>query len=107
MSWVRARLRQVKAAVEKRKGTWVQDALALVTVGAVVYLAVTGQPVPEVLSGIAWLIIGFFFGSNKRPEVPVAGEEVAPAALQRTRHGRGRERVVHMRCVHPAREAGE
>lgn len=104
---LKATVRVLKAVVDARKPTWVQDSLALVVVGAVVYLALTGQPVPEVLSGIAWLIIGFFFGSTKRPQ-PAAGDFAVASdgtiTRQRTRHGKGAARIVHFQCVHPLRQ---
>lgn len=107
MSWVKGTVRTLKAVVDARRPTWVQDTLALVVVGAVVWLAVTGRPVPEILSGIAWLIIGFFFGSTKRPS-PALGELAVAAdgtiTRRRTRHGKERSRTVHFQCVHPSRD---
>ena len=39
--------------------------ISVVLVSAVVYLAVTGQPVPDVLTGALFTVVGFFFGSRK------------------------------------------
>jgi len=41
-----------------------QGILAISFAGAVLYLAVTGQPIPEILSNVLALIIGFYFGSK-------------------------------------------
>jgi hypothetical protein len=42
----------------------VQSVLALVMVGVICYLAVTGQEIPEVLVNAVMLILGFYFGSK-------------------------------------------
>lgn len=42
----------------------IQGLMALGAVGAVIYLAVAGQEIPEVLTGIVMAIIGFYFGSK-------------------------------------------
>lgn len=42
--------------------------MALVCTGAVVYLAITGKPVPEVLVGIVMATVGFYFGAKRRTE---------------------------------------
>lgn len=44
--------------------TITQTVLSTVLVGAVVYLAVTGQDVPEILSALAGTAVGFFFGAK-------------------------------------------
>ena len=104
--------RQVQAALERP--TWVQDVLALASVAAVIYLGVRGLPIPDVLSGIAWCIIGYFFGSHKADAVAADraastgtadGPEKKEQVPQRTQHGRGRTRLIHFRCVEPDREA--
>jgi len=46
------------------KSTIVSGTLALTVVGAVVYLSVTGQPIPELLGNATLIIIGFFFGAK-------------------------------------------
>ena len=46
-----------------RDGILIQGIIALAAVGAIIYLAVTGQPVPEVLVSIASAIIGYYFAS--------------------------------------------
>lgn len=47
------------------KNVVISGALGLLLAGAVVYLAVTGQPIPEVLAGLAGTVVGYFFGSGK------------------------------------------
>ena len=42
----------------------VQAVITLLVVGAVIYLSVTGQEVPELLSNITGLVVGFYFGSK-------------------------------------------
>jgi len=46
-----------------RDGVLIQGIIALAAVGAIIYLAVTGQDVPEVLVSIASAIIGYYFAS--------------------------------------------
>jgi hypothetical protein len=41
-----------------------QGILTLGVVGCVCYLAVTGQPIPDLLVNIAGVIVGFWFGSK-------------------------------------------
>jgi len=43
----------------------ISGALALGIAGAIVYLAVTGQPIPDVLATAFATIIGFFFGARQ------------------------------------------
>ncbi len=42
----------------------VQAAITLAVVGATIYLAVTGQEIPDLLKDITGLVIGFYFGSK-------------------------------------------
>lgn len=44
----------------------VQGTVTLVLVGAVCYLAVTGQDVPETLQSATMLALGFYFGSKSQ-----------------------------------------
>lgn len=44
--------------------TLIQGLMALGCVGAIIYLAVVGQPVPEVLVGLAMAIVGYYFGTK-------------------------------------------
>lgn len=46
------------------KSTIMSGILALAVMCAVIYLAVTGQPIPDVLAASASVIIGFFFGAR-------------------------------------------
>lgn len=39
--------------------------LALIVIGVVAYLAVTGQPIPEIIAAITGTIVGYFFGAGK------------------------------------------
>ena len=51
-----------------RQSVVVQGLMATVSIGAIVYLAVTAQPIPDVLVGIVMAIVGFYFGSKRRLE---------------------------------------
>jgi len=44
----------------------IQGTLALATTGAIIYLAITGKPIPDTLIGIVMAIIGFYFGTKNR-----------------------------------------
>jgi len=46
------------------KSTITQTVLSVGLVGAVIFLSVTGQPVPEILSALAGTAVGFFFGAK-------------------------------------------
>lgn len=47
-----------------RESVLVQAAITLICVGGVTYLAVTGQPIPEIMVNAVMLILGFYFGSK-------------------------------------------
>jgi len=47
------------------KNVVISGILGLMLCGAVVYLAVTGQQVPEILAGLAGTVVGYFFGAGK------------------------------------------
>ena len=42
----------------------VSGVIALSCIGAVVYLSVTGKPVPDILVNISMVVVGFFFGGK-------------------------------------------
>lgn len=42
----------------------VQGILSLLIAGTMIYLAITGKPVPEILSASLTLILGFWFGNE-------------------------------------------
>ena len=44
----------------------IQGALALMTTAAVIYLAITQQPIPDILIGIVMTTVGFYFGAKNR-----------------------------------------
>jgi len=46
------------------KSIIVSGFIATTVTGSIVYLSVTGQPIPELLGNAALIIIGFFFGSK-------------------------------------------
>jgi len=46
----------------------IQGTLALVSIGVIAYLSVTGQDIPEVVVGVVMAIVGFYFGTKKRLE---------------------------------------
>lgn len=47
-----------------KNSTILQAVITLLVLSAVVYLAVTNQPVPQLLESTAGLIIGFYFGAK-------------------------------------------
>lgn len=47
------------------KNVVISGALALGFCGAVIYLGVTGQPIPEILAAMAGTVVGYFFGAGK------------------------------------------
>lgn len=46
------------------KNVLVSSLLAAGLVGSVIYLAVTGQEIPEVIVGLAGTVVGYFFGAK-------------------------------------------
>jgi len=46
------------------KSTIVSGFIAIGITAAIIYLAVAGQPIPDLLGNSALIIIGFFFGSK-------------------------------------------
>jgi len=48
----------------------IQGIMALGCTGAIIYLAVIGQEIPEVLVGIVMAIVGFYFGTKERTSAP-------------------------------------
>ena len=54
-----------------RESVIISGTLALALVGGVIYLAVTGEPIPEILAALAGAATGYFFGTGK-PQTAVA-----------------------------------
>ena len=50
------------------KNVVISGALAMMLVGATVYLAVTGQLIPDYLGAATATILGYFFGAGKATE---------------------------------------
>ena len=46
-----------------------QGLIGVGTVGAIVYLAVVGKPIPEALAGIAGAAVGFYFGGKAQAAI--------------------------------------
>jgi hypothetical protein len=46
------------------QGVLIQGIIALALVCAVIYLAVTNQPIPDILIGLTGTAIGFYFGGE-------------------------------------------
>jgi hypothetical protein len=42
----------------------VSSAIALMLLGAVIYCVIAGIEMPDVLTGAAWLVLGYFFGAK-------------------------------------------
>lgn len=55
-----------------------QALTTLLLIGAVIYLVVAGQPIPEALFGLASMAMGFYFGSKGQ----LTGRQAAKAAIQ-------------------------
>lgn len=51
------------------KNAIISGVLALILVCAVVYLAITGRPIPEILGVLAGTAAGYFFGAGKAHDV--------------------------------------
>jgi len=47
------------------KNVVISGLLGLALCGAVIYLSVTSQQVPEILAGLAGTAVGYFFGAGK------------------------------------------
>lgn len=43
----------------------IRDVLAIALVGAVIYLSITGQPIPDILVGLAGTATGFYFAGRE------------------------------------------
>lgn len=78
MSWVMKFMDLVEQSVV------FQGILAVSVVGAVVYLSCVGRPVPDQLSSLALIVVGFFFGSK-------ATNSVSRANMDTIRAMKGRE----------------
>ena len=48
----------------------IQGTMALACTGAIIYLAVTGREVPQLLGAIVMAVVGYYFGTKSR----LAGE---------------------------------
>ena len=72
------------------KSVVVSSVLALIVVGAVVFLAVKQAPVPEVLTLAMGTILGFFFGarSGQQTERIQASNAIINARLSEVTDGR-------------------
>jgi len=42
----------------------IQGTMALLATGAIVYLAVTDRPIPEILAAFVGTIVGYYFGTK-------------------------------------------
>jgi hypothetical protein len=56
-----------------------QALVTIALVGAVIYLVVSGQPIPEALFGLASMAMGFYFGSKGA----LSGTQAAKAVIQK------------------------
>ena len=64
-----------------------QALTTLALVGAVIYLVIVGQPIPEGLFGLASLAMGFYFGSKGQ----LTGKQAARAAVQQLTNEKGED----------------
>jgi len=46
----------------------IQGTMALAGFGAIVYLAIGGEPIPEILAALVGTMIGFYFGTKNRQQ---------------------------------------
>lgn len=46
------------------KNVLVSSLLAAGLVGAVIFLAVTGKPIPEIIAALCGTVVGYFFGAK-------------------------------------------
>lgn len=46
------------------KNVLVSSMLAAGLVGTVMYLAITGQPIPEIIAALCGTVVGYFFGAK-------------------------------------------
>ncbi len=49
-----------------RSSALIQGIMALSAMGAIIYLAIAGRPIPDVLIGAVMAIIGYYFGTKER-----------------------------------------
>jgi len=49
-----------------KSSSLIQGTMALTSLAAIVYLTVTGKPIPDVLVGVLMSIIGYYFGTKER-----------------------------------------
>jgi len=61
----------------------VQGIVTLAVIGADIYLAVTGRPIPELLSQVTLLVLGFYFGSKVGIETAHASYGAVSAKQQK------------------------
>lgn len=69
-----------------RESVIIQGFITLACIGAMVYLTVTGQPVPEALSTVVYLVTGFYFGAKS---VSSARESAIAVANAMNKNGNG------------------
>lgn len=53
-----------------------QALITILIVGAIVYLSVTLQPIPDILEKLSLLIIGFYFGAKSTAAAQAAVKDV-------------------------------
>lgn len=46
----------------------IQGTMALAGFGAIVYLAIIGRPIPEILAALVGSMIGFYFGTKNKQQ---------------------------------------
>ncbi len=48
-----------------RGSSLIQGVMALGATGAIIYLAITGREIPELLAGLVMAIVGYYFGTKQ------------------------------------------
>jgi biotin transporter BioY len=54
------------------KSTLISGIIATGLIGAVIYLSIVNQPIPELLQNAALIIVGFFFGAKTQNSASIA-----------------------------------
>lgn len=55
-----------------RESVIISGVLALALIGGVIYLAVTAQPIPEILAALAGTAVGYFMGGKAKTAIEIA-----------------------------------
>jgi len=65
-----------------RESVIIQGTITLGIIGAVVYLAVTAQPIPEIVEKLSLLIVGYFMGAKPAAQINKVVRDLAKTMTQ-------------------------